>query len=120
MKTQSFFVFAKKKYAFNLEAIKKFCLISDKEKGGQVELMEVQEADNGGKLGIVSKTVHEVKSTGNPQNDTIIYDLVKLFIVTLLDSELEYSDDMNEDLTFSMRLAFNTLLEAGFIYEITE
>lgn len=112
-----FFVIDDKKYAFNLEAIKKFCLVSDKEKGGQIELMEVQEANDNGRLELISKTSHEVKGTGNPQNDSILYDLVKLFIVTLLDNDVKY-DHAGEDLTFSMRLAFNTLVEAGLIYEV--
>jgi len=107
-----------KKYALNLEKIKNFCLTSDKEKGGQVEVMEVQEPGDNGILGVVSKTVHEVKSTGNPQNDTISYDLIKLFIVTLLDNDVKYTEKTIDDLTFGMRLSFNTLVEAGFLYEI--
>jgi hypothetical protein len=96
--------------------IKKFCLTSDKEKGGQVEIMEVQEPRADGTFGLSSKTVHEVKSTGNPQNDTITYDLVKLLIVTLLDNDVDV-DESNQG-TFGMMLALNTLLEAGMIYEI--
>lgn len=113
-----FLVIDNKRYALDLDKIKKFCLTSDKEKGGQVEVMEVQEPGDNGLLGVVSKTVHEVKSTGNPQNDTISYDLIKLFIVTLLDNDLKYDDNTVEEMTFAMRLAFNTLVEAGFLYEI--
>lgn len=109
-------VFNGRKYAFNLEKIKDFCLVSDKERGGQVEVMEVQEPNDNGMLGIVSKTTHEVKGTGNPQNDSITYDLMKLFIVTLLDNEMKGTTET--EMTFPIRLSFNTLLENGFLYEI--
>ena len=109
-----------RKYAMDIVKIKNFCLTSDKEKGGQVEVMEVQEPGDNGLLGVVSKTVHEVKGSGNPQNDTIAYDLIKLFIVTLLDTDVKYDSSTLNNMTIGMRLAFNTMLEAGLIYEINE
>lgn len=118
MKEGRLFIINNKKYALDLEKIKQFCLTSDKEKGGQVEVMEVQEPSDNGILGVVSKTVHEVKSTGNPQNDTIAYDLIKLFIVTLLDNDFKCDSGNISDMTFGMRMAFNTLYEAGFLYEV--
>lgn len=120
MQRNNMFVLDGKKYAMDLEKIKSFCLTSDKERGGQVEVMEVQEPGDNGLLGVVSKTVHEVKSTGNPQNDTIAYDLIKLLIVTLLDTDVKYTDTTMDDMTIGMRLAFNTMLQSGLIYEINE
>ena len=108
-------------YAFDLEKIKNFCLTSDKEKGGEVEIMEVHEPDDRGNLTLSSKTVHEVKSTGNPQNDTIMYDLIKVFIVAILNGEIDADNDENKviaQMDVATRLAFNTMLEMGFLYEI--
>lgn len=120
MSKNNMFVLNGKRYAMDIVKIKNFCLTSDKEKGGQVEVMEVQEPGDNGLLGVVSKTVHEVKSTGNPQNDTIAYDLIKLFIVTLLDTDVKYDVNTLDNMSIGMRLAFNTMLEAGLIYEINE
>ena len=121
MQRSNMFVVDEKKYAMDLEKIKNFCLTSDKERGGQIEVMEVQEPGDNGLLGVVSKTVHEVKGTGNPQNDTIAYDLIKLFIVTLLDTDVKYDGLLTkENMSIGMRLAFNTMLQAGLIYEINE
>ena len=123
MKTNSLLIIGDKKYAFDLTKIKDFCLTSDKEKGGEVEIMEVHEPDDRGNLALSSKTVHEVKSTGNPQNDTIMYDLIKVFVVTLLNCEIDVNNPGNTviaNMDFSTRLAFNTMIEMGFLYEIIE
>lgn len=119
-KDKTFCVIDGKKYAFNLQKIKDFCLTSDKEKGGEVEVMEVHEPNSTGVLELASKTVHEIKSTGNPQNDTIMYDLIKLFVVTLLDSEIndENGSDVFSQMDFATAISFNTMLEMGFLYVI--
>ena len=121
--TDSLVIIGNKKYAFDLSKIKDFCLMSDKEKGGEVEIMEVHEPNERGNLTLSSKTVHEVKGTGNPQNDTIMYDLIKVFIVTLLNSEIDVNSPEKtviSHMDFATRLAFNTLIEMGFLYEIKE
>ena len=121
--SESLVIIGNKKYAFDLSKIKDFCLMSDKEKGGEVEIMEVHEPNERGNLTLSSKTVHEVKGTGNPQNDTIMYDLIKVFIVTLLNSEIDVNSPEKtviSHMDFATRLAFNTLIEMGFLYEIKE
>ncbi len=121
--SDSLVIIGNKKYAFDLSKIKDFCLMSDKEKGGEVEIMEVHEPNERGNLTLSSKTVHEVKGTGNPQNDTIMYDLIKVFIVTLLNSEIDVNSPEKtviSHMDFATRLAFNTLIEMGFLYEIKE
>ena len=126
MKDGTLLMLGGKRYAFDLEKIKALCITSDKERGGEVEIMEVHEPDNKGSLQLASKTVHEVKSTGNPQNDTIVYDMVKLFIVALLscDAEIDPNDTREglvlKQLDFGTRLAFNTLIESGLLYEIKD
>ena len=108
-----------KKYAFDLNKVKEFCLVSDKEKGGEVEIVEVYEPLDGGNLTTSNRTVRELKSQGNPQNDTINYDLVKMFITTILTAETKTEQGIDE-LDFATKLAFNTLLGMGIIYEIKD
>ena len=119
MASDTLVVFKGKKYAFNLNKVKEFCLVSDKEKGGEVEIVEIYEPMSSGSLTTTNRTVRELKSQGNPQNDTINYDLVKMFITTILtvESRAEVED---EELDFATKLAFNTLIQMGIIYEITD
>lgn len=102
-------------YAMNLQKIADFCLVSDKLKNKESEVTEGYEVtdDNGPEL--VSKVVREIKTNGNPQNDTIKYDLIRLFIDAVLSAE-----GILPEMTTGMKIAFNTLLDNGFIYEITE
>ena len=102
-------------YAMNLQKIADFCLVSDKLKNKESEVTEGYEVtdDNGPEL--VSKVVREIKTNGNPQNDTIKYDLIRLFIDAVLASE-----GILPEMTIGAKIAFNTLLDNGFIYEITE
>lgn len=119
-KENTLYVIGDKKYAFDLEKIKNFCLTSDKEKGGEVEVMEVHEPDGNGVLSLASKTVHEVKGTGNPQNDTIMYDLIKSFVVSLLDTDIRgtFAQEVVGSMGFSTKLAFNTMINMGFLIEV--
>jgi hypothetical protein len=119
-KIETLFVMGGKKYAFDLEKIKNYCLTSDKEKGGEVEVMEVHEPNERGVLELASKTVHEIKSTGNPQNDTIMYDLIKSFVMLLLSSEIKGHEEAEvlSSMDFATRLSFNTMVNMGFLIEI--
>lgn len=102
-------------YAMNLQKIADFCLVSDKLKNKESEVTEGYEVtdDNGPEL--VSKVVREIKTNGNPQNDTIKYDLIRIFIDVVLGAE-----GILPEMTTGMKIAFNTLLANDFIYEITE
>lgn len=102
-------------YAMNLQKIADFCLVSDKLKNKESEVTEGYEVtdDNGPEL--VSKVVREIKTNGNPQNDTIKYDLIRIFIDVVLGAE-----GILPEMTTGMKIAFNTLLENDFLYEITE
>ena len=112
MASDAMVVFNGRKYAFDLNKVKEFCLVSDKEKGGEVEIVEMYEPMTSGAMTTTNRTVRELKSQGNPQNDTINYDLVKLFITTVLTTENE--------LDYATKMAFNTLLQMGIIYEIKD
>ncbi len=112
-----------RKYAFDLEKIKKFCLLSDAQRNTETEIIENYVMNDDSPV-LDSKTTRDVKSTGNPQNDTIVYDLVKLFIGTILNNDIPLflegtnDRDSNVELDFASGLAMNTMLEMGFLYEI--
>lgn len=108
--------FEGRKYAFDLEEIKNFCLISSEQNGKETEVTEGYDAnENDGTLTLSSKIFREVKSTGNPQNDMIVYDVVKLFIIRLLDNA---STEKEFEMDFSTALAINTLLKWKMLIEI--
>ena len=103
-----------KSYAFDLKAIEKFCLKSSGEKDVENEITETYERDDDG-LAISGKIVREIKTNGNPQNDMIIYDIIKLFIIRLLDN----ASTMGElQVDFSTSLALNTLIKWKLLVEI--
>ena len=103
-----------KSYAFDLKAIEKFCLKSSGEKDVENEITETYERDDDG-LAISGKIVREIKTNGNPQNDMIIYDIIKLFIIRLLDN----ASTMGElQVDFSTSLALNTLIKWKLLVEV--
>lgn len=119
MAEDRFLVYQDKKYAFNLAKIKQFCVVSDKETGKETEVIEAYELDNDDTMKMTSKTCRDVKGAGNPQNDTIMYDLVKMFILPLVTNEQTFlADGATITSEFSIALCLNTMLEAGFLYEI--
>ena len=122
MKDNRYVVYGGKQYAFNLQKIKEFCLLSDKETGKESEVVENFEIDAEQEIPkLTSKTSRTLKGTGNPQNDTIVYDMMKLFITTLLTNDTPVLGEDLEDeiaLDFGCSLALNTMLDAGFLYEI--
>ena len=102
-------------YAFDLDAIKNACLISGDQNGKETEVTEAYETDDDNNLSLASKIVRDIKSTGNPQNDMIIYDVVKLFIIRLIDNT---QTEREFDMDFSTALAINTLLKWGMLIKI--
>lgn len=116
-----FVVYNDKKYAFDLNKIKKFCVVSDKETGKETEVIEAYELDTDETMKMTSKTCRDVKGAGNPQNDTIMYDLVKMFILPLVTNEQTFlADGATITSEFSIALCINTMLEMGFLYEIKD
>lgn len=119
--------YKKKKYAFDLEAIKKLCFLSDAQKGKETEIIESYSKNGMGILELVSKDTKEVKGSGNPQNDMIIYDIVKLLMTALLanstNPQLPYDEDDEESevdfiMDFSTALSFNTCIMCGILVEV--
>jgi hypothetical protein len=110
--------FNNKKYVMNLERIKEICLTPSTENGArEVEITQVYEPDSSGDYTIASRVEHETKVSKTPQNDMIVYDFVKLLIISLLEND-NVEESFQYD--FGTTLALNTLLSWGILEEITE
>ena len=108
--------FAGKIYAINLEKFKEVCTPPASDLGTrEYEITQVSEADDRGEFALQSKVEHETKGAGNPQNDMIVYDVVKMLIVSLLENDKTQHDF---DYDFGTALAINTLLSWGVIEEL--
>ncbi len=115
-----FFTPDKRKWGVDIDKFTKLCLTSDNEKSKDTEITEGYEKDENGMMTQVSKIIREVNSQGNMQNDTIRYDLVKTLLSVILEKKaMNFGSFENElQFDFSFNIAFNTLLNAGIIYEI--
>ena len=104
-----------KYYAFNLT---KICDFITKQTGKDVKETEIIDSYNfeGKKKELSGKTVREASTYGTG-SDTIVYDLIKIVLIQVIayDSEEDISLD---DLPFGTKIAFNTLITEGFLYEI--
>ena len=61
-----------------------------------------------------SKIIREVKSDNDSQYNLLVWDIVKSFIMNLLESVDGFT------FSFSNALAFNTLVKEGILVEVTE
>ena len=108
----------KERYAFDIAKIKEICLVSDAEKSKEQEIVENWEIDPASqKPEIVSKINREMRTAGNPQNDTILYDMIKLFITSVLSNDITCGNDFR-NFDFSTAISFNTLLKEGIIVKL--
>lgn len=115
-KKDKYITFKNKKYAINLDKLREVCLTSSNSGGtNEMEISQVYEVQEGGDFNLSSKVEHETKTIGNPQNDMIIYDIVKLLIVSLLDYNAPEGDF---DWPFSLTISVNTLLSWGVLEEL--
>ena len=115
---EKFISFDGKKYAVNLERLKEVSLTSSSENGArEVEITQVYEPDGGGDYTISSRVEHETKVSKTPQNDMIVYDFVKLLIISLLENE---GVEENFQYDFGTVLAINTLISWGILEEKNE
>ena len=89
----------------------------DSYKGKEIEITQVYEPDNTGDFAITSKVEHETKINKTPQNDMIVYDIVKLIIISLLENSNTEVDFQND---FGTVFAINTLLSWGILEEKEE
>lgn len=104
-----------KQYAFNLT---KICDFIAKTSGKDVKETEIIDSYSfeGKKKELAGKTIRESSAIGNGQ-ETIVYDLVKIFIIQIV--AYDSTDDISlEELPFGTKIAFNTLINEGFLVEI--
>lgn len=110
--------FGGKKYALNFERLKEVCLSSSSDGiSKEMEITQVYEPDSSGEFSISSRVEHETKANKNLQNDLIIYEIVKLLILSLLENN-NIEDGFKFD--FSTAFAVNTLLSWGVLEELFE
>jgi len=111
-----YITFKGKRYALNLDAFKAVCTPNNMNLGiREYEISQVYEVGESGELSMSSKVEHETKGNGNPQNDMIVYDVIKMLIVSLLENsrtEEEFEYD------FGTAFALNTLISIGVIVEV--
>lgn len=105
-----------KKYAFDMNKIKDICVESSNDEDAENEITTTFEKDDNGNLEISGKLIREIKSGSNAQNGMIIYDVIKLFIIRLMDNSEIMEEDSEVD--FSTSLALNTLINCGILIEI--
>lgn len=102
-------------YAINLNKILEFYSNTESNKSKESEIVDTYEIDSTNTARLIGKQIREAKSNQPAQNETIKYDLIKMFLTVLLDN-----DNRTIDVDLGTNLAFNTLLENDFIYEITD
>ncbi len=103
-------------YFINLTKLKEVCLSSSKDGGTrEIQIAQTYEMDETGEFGLQTKVEHETKTIGSTQNDMIIYDIVKLLILSLLENN---STEQEFEMTFGLQIAINTLLAWGVLEEI--
>lgn len=109
--------FKDKVYALNLKKFKEVCTPSASElQTSEYEITQVSEVDEvSGDFALQSKVEHETKGAGNPQNDMIVYDVVKMLLLSLLEND---KGEKGFEFDFGTALALNTLLAWGVIEEL--
>lgn len=109
------FSFGGRKYFLDLAKLKDVCITpSNKDGNNELEISQAYEVDDSGELKLSSKIEHETKTFGTPQNDMIVYDFVKLLIVSLL--EYDGTEDLEDDM--GIVVTVNTLLYWGILKEV--
>lgn len=117
-KVSKYISFGGKRYALNFERLKEVCLTSSSDGvSKEMEITQVYEPDSIGEFSMTSRVEHETKVNKNPQNDLIIYEIVKLLILSLLENN---NIDEGFKFDFSTAFAVNTLLSWGVLEELSE
>ena len=115
---EKYFSFNGKKYAFDFEKLKEVCLTSSKDGvNKEVEISQAYEPNDYGDLVVSNKVEHETRIFGNQQNDMIIYDIVKVLVISLLENN---QDESTFTMDFGTCLTMNTLIHWGILIEIKE
>ena len=105
-----------KVYYLDIQKMIDFCLISENKNVRDNEITEGYEklSDETNVLTLTSRVIRETSGVSNPQNDMITYDIFKMLLSILLGQEAT----SNPMLNVSFAIAFNTMLEMGFLIEL--
>ena len=107
-------------YYLNLDKIFEYITFTKDKKEKEQEIIDSFESDKiDGTFKLSSKIIKETTIPIQSNYDSIKYDLVK----SLIDQILSYNDDMKsiteiDDLPIGTRIAFNSLIELGFLEKI--
>lgn len=105
-------------YAFDLPKICDFIAEKSGKELAETEILDSFDFSNNGERTLNAKTVRELKSPGNGQ-ENIIYDVIKIFVIQVVAFDGEGDIDLDE-LPFGTKMAFNTLISEGFLVKINE
>lgn len=106
-------------FIFDLEKIMDFVFNSENERPTDTEITEQYAADENTKnMYLANRMIHEVKGGDSSNSYTIRYDMMKMFIDTL--SNIEMDEEVDVPMTFGESAIFNTLCAYGMIKKINE
>ena len=105
-----------KYYAFDLGKMCDFISERTNKEIKENEILETFDYSKDSDNKLSAKTVREAK-TGVNGHENIVYDMLKIFIIQVVAYDDPESMDF-DDLPFGTKLAFNTLIKEGFLYEL--
>ena len=88
---------------------------TQKPRRDEVEISNVYDRDDDDELKVSQKVEREMMRSTTSQNEIMLFDIVKLMMMSLI------GDEFPEEAfawTFGTALSFNTLLNLGVIYEL--
>lgn len=103
-------------YAFDLKRICQFLADMAGKEVTENEILDTFDYTGASESKLSAKSVRELKTKGNGQ-DSLIYDLIKIFVVQVLVYDKESDIDLDE-MPLGTKLAFNTLISEGFLIEV--
>lgn len=109
--------FLGKTYALNLDKLKEICLTPQQGNQKEQEIVQTYEADDSGDFTISQKIERETRNNTNQQNDMLLYDFVKMLVVSILDDNTENMTYAN--MPIGLSLSINTLLYWGILEELS-
>ena len=109
------FIFDGRSWRIDLQKLEIYCFKED----FQTEITEGYDT-NEGDMKATSKVIREIKSPGNSQDNTVRYDLIKMFITIILSKTQPVFGTIDKELSldFSFNVAFNTLYNEGILVEV--
>ena len=102
-------------YYLDVDTIMKWCLSSGNSPSKETEINEGYDTNEEGDIQMMTKVVRELK-TNNIQDDTVMYDFVKLLLTPFF-GEIVTKQEIEDN--FSYTLLFNSLINLGFLVKIS-